>query len=107
MEMHPNLASGYWFISTLMSRPTMHPRITLPPHATAAVHAPCIHYTACAKSCTQCLDEHCRQPFLTVSDSLWWSLVVSTKSTYYPTSYLLQLYLEVAARDGFVWVLYL
>jgi len=27
-----------------------------------------------------------------VSDSLWWSLVVSTKSTYYPTSTLLQLY---------------
>ena len=42
-------------------------------------------------ACTPGLDEHCRQPFIMVSDSLWWSLVVSTKSTYYPTSYLLQL----------------
>ena len=36
---------------------------------------------------------YCKEytPFLTVSDGLWWSLVVSTKSTYYPTSSLPQL----------------
>ena len=47
--------------------------------------------------CTPCLDEHCRQPFLMVSDGLLWSLVVSTKSNYYPTTYLPQLYTHTTA----------